>query len=116
MLVVDDDPIVARAVARFFRRYFREVLVAHNVEAAEALLHRASNVTHVVCDHFFGEGQRRGLDVLPVWRLQFPCIQVAVLLSGSELGRLVISDGIDAFISKPPDVGELSSVLGVATH
>ena len=114
MLVVDDDPIVARAVARFFGRHFDAVFVAHNVEEAELLLRDTLSVTHVVCDHFFGEGQRRGLDVLPEWRLQFPCIQVAVLLSGSELGRLVMCEGIDAFVSKPPDVGELSSVLGIA--
>lgn len=110
LLVVDDDPIVARSVGRYLGRHFDAVYVVNDVVEAETLLARG-NVTHIVCDHFLGEGSDRGLDVLPRWRIRFPGIGVAVLLSGSELKRLTMPDGIDAFVAKPPDPHELCRAL-----
>jgi CheY-like chemotaxis protein len=110
LLVVDDDPIVARSVGRYLGRHFDAVHVVHDVVAAETFLARG-DVTHIVCDHFLGEESERGLDVLPRWRICFPGIGVAVLLSGSELMRLVMPDGIDAFVPKPPDPHELCRAL-----
>lgn len=112
LLVLDDDPVVARGLGRVLRHHFDTVHVVNAVEDAEAVLTDSPDlVTHVVCDHFLGEAEPTGLSLLPRWRLRFPSIQVAVLVSGSELRALATTPGIDGYVEKPPDIATLRASL-----
>ena len=70
-------------------------------------------ITHVVCDYFLGNQFPNGSELLAKWRTGFPCIRVAVLLSGSELDAIAPEPGIDWVLSKPPDLGRLKHALGL---
>ncbi|MBI5534692.1 MAG: hypothetical protein HY898_18345 [Deltaproteobacteria bacterium] len=112
LLIVDDIPEVARALKRFLTKSFDLVLVAHSAEEAERLLGDPGNPpTHLVCDHFLGKGKRLGAELIPEWRLRYAHLLVAVLLTGSEMAKLMSVAGIDKVFGKPLDPRELSQFL-----
>jgi ActR/RegA family two-component response regulator len=113
LLIVDDIPAVARSLSRFFRRDFDQVLMAHTVEQAERLLGDSEAMpTHLVCDHYLGDDGQLGARLVPGWRRAHPHLRVAVLLTGSELGDLLVRDqGVDAVFRKPVDVDVLRKFL-----
>lgn len=112
LLIVDDEPLVARGLQRLLTINFDKVLVAHSAAEAQAILSRQNaSITHVLCDHYLGEDQPVGFDLLPAWRARFAGIRVAVLLSGSEIRTMARRPEIDAFVAKPPDVAELREAL-----
>lgn len=114
LLIVDDMPDVARALKRCLAKSFDLVLVAQSPEEAERLLGDQDNPpTHLVCDHHLGEGQRLGADLISEWRRAYPSLQVAVLLTGSEVAYLLGTDGVDWVASKQLDIWELERFLRV---
>ena len=113
LLVIDDELMVCRGLARLLGPAFQSVHIAGNPGEAEQTLDREP-ITHLLCDHYLGPDQPTGLDLVPRWRERFPGIAVAVVLSGSEIHDIAVRKGIDGFVSKPPDASDLRVALGIA--
>ena len=101
-MVVDDDPMILKALARTLRNQF-EVLTAADFDEALSLLENEKDLLGVVSDFELGEG-KNGFDLLSeVKRLQPQCIRV--LISGSvrttDLVAWSTSKVIQHFVNKP---------------
>ena len=59
VLIIDDDRSILRALKRFFKGKFDDVLVASHPDEAEKLL-SANRITHIVCDCNLEEQVERG--------------------------------------------------------
>jgi DNA-binding NarL/FixJ family response regulator len=110
LMVVDDTPNVGRALSRVLRKHFDEVHVLESAAEAAALL-GWKPVTHVICDQCLGEGDPRGLDLVPLWRREHPSIERAIILTGLDERTFVASPGVDAVISKLAGSEELVRAL-----
>lgn len=110
VLVIDDDPIVARAIARVLASAFDEVLIASSPAEAERHL-AASAVTHLVCDFHLGQEHQGGVALVSKWRRKFPSIQRAIICSGSERTQIVLTEEVDALVTKPAHERDLLRAL-----
>ncbi|MDD5306862.1 MAG: hypothetical protein PHU25_06025 [Deltaproteobacteria bacterium] len=110
LLIVDDEARVAKALTRAMGRYFDEVLSAGTASIASSIL-AENKVTHVICDHWLGEGDPLGLDLVPEWRRSYPAIERAVIMTGLDEKTLIADSGIDAIVSKLTRSEELARVL-----
>jgi ActR/RegA family two-component response regulator len=114
LLIVDDQPLVARTLRRCLVRKFDAAYVANEAMDAESILRTAvPPVTHVICDFYLGADSPLGTVLLARWRKEFTSIEVALIVSGSELGAITRSAGVDAVLGKPVDVPLLLALLGV---
>jgi DNA-binding NtrC family response regulator len=112
-LLVDDHEGVLRSVSRALEGHFHLVLTATNQEEAEKHL-ESNRVTHVVCDYDLGEGQPRGTTLLSNWRGQYPGIQRALILTGTQPSTLPPAPiGVDEVLDKMCSREVLLSKLGV---
>ncbi len=115
VLIVDDQASVLRSLARVLGLCFESVYTA--ITAGEAsLLLETKSVTHIVCDYWLGHGQPVGLDLIPGWRKNYPSIERAIILSGSDPERIVPVRGIDAVLSKTVGLDELMKHLSEEVH
>ena len=114
LLIVEDRVDVGRAFARYFRRHFESVLLAATPIEAEALLEGDPPPTHVLCDHWLGDEYPVGTVLLPRWRLHYPHLRRAVLVSGSEIEEIQPPEGVDAVFAKPADMAAICESLLVA--
>ncbi len=132
LLIVDDDPRLARSLARLLRARFDPVHVAGSVEEAHRLLPRVREWGAVIVDHHLTDGL--GLDLIRDIRREYPRVP-AVLLTG-ELSRAlanhcakqkitylvkpVHSDVLERLFERTPsvelssDVAELASRIGAS--
>ena len=110
LMIVDDTPNVGRALSRIFTKKFDEVHVLSCAAEAAALLGQKP-VTHIICDQCLGEGDPRGLDLVPLWRREHPSIERAIILTGLDETTFVASPGIDAVVSKLAGSEELVRAL-----
>ncbi|MEZ4286596.1 MAG: response regulator transcription factor [Polyangiales bacterium] len=85
-LIVEDEPTLARTLARTFGRH-TEVEVVHDMAAARAKLHERSDWTGVVLDLVLPDGY--GLDLLADIRKEQGALPVLVLTG--ELNRDVVN-------------------------
>jgi len=112
ILLVDDEELVRRTMARALARYFPEVLTAANQTEAEQMLeHR--EVTHVICDWNLGEGHPKGTEIVPLWRERWPSITHAVIFSGTapaDIGEQL--PGVDGVVDKADGLEPLLEALG----
>jgi DNA-binding NtrC family response regulator len=95
LLVVDDESSVCRALSRILGKRVDEIIAAFSPQEAETVL-VSREVTHLVCDHWFGMGQPLGIDLVVKWRQLYPSLQKVILLTGTDVARLT-----------PPDAGIL---------
>lgn len=113
VLLVDDDPLVRRALARALRRQGCDVVeVAGGADAIAALSARTFDL--VLSDFDLG-GRIDGLDVLEHARLASPAT-VRALGTGSIDARFaasIASGLIDRFLSKPMSTQDLLDLLGL---
>ena len=113
LLIVEDLPDVGRSYLRALRRYaIDEVRLATTAEEAEQLLAHAGP-TLVMCDHWLGEGQPSGAELLRRWRRSYPQIAKAILVTGADSVIERESPGVDAVFEKPPDLGAIAGFLGL---
>ena len=111
LLIVDDERTVCRALTRLLDRSVSRIETATNPKEAEIVL-RAGNVTHVICDHWFGPGQPLGLDLVTQWKETYPSIRRIVVLTGTDVNKLEKSKNV-VILPKVVDPDELIEALGL---
>lgn len=111
LLIVEDRADVGRAFVRYLRRHFDEVLLATTPSDAEARLSGKPAPTHVLCDHWLGDGYPLGTVLVSQWRQRYPQLRRAILVSGSEIEEIEAPDGVDAVFAKPADMGAVRDFL-----
>lgn len=105
VLVVDDEPLMRRALARELRSAYT-VLEAASVEEAMALLERAEPVCAVVTDLNMEGGT--GRELLEVVQRRDPlCARVLV----SAVARPQVGEECQTFVRKPWHDGELRAAV-----
>lgn len=114
LLIVEDRRDVGTAFARYFRRHFDAVVLAGTPAEAEALLEGTPAPTHVLCDHWLGEGYPLGTELVERWRQRYPRLRRAVIVSGSEIEEIRPPAGVDAVFGKPADMAAIRASLLVA--
>lgn len=108
---MDDESSVGRALSRMLRSKVDEILVAVSPLEAEMLLD-TQEVTHLICDHWFGRGQRLGVHLVRQWKETYPSIKRAVLLTGTDISLIEVQPDIDAILDKTVDEKAISRALG----
>lgn len=112
VLVVDDEPVFCRAMARLLGRSFDAVLLAGTPEEAEQIL-ETNPVTHLVCDYRLGRALPPGTVFVAKWRERFPNICRAVVFTGALDYYVKAAEGVDAVRAKGIDPSEVTAtVLG----
>ncbi len=112
LLVVDDESSVCRALRRLMGDRADEIITAQTPTDAETILHSRS-VTHVICDHFLGPGQPKGMDIAKKWKDAFPSIRSVIILTGTNVKNLDPPETIDHVLPKTTDPVELAGLLGL---
>jgi DNA-binding NtrC family response regulator len=110
LLIVDDERSVCRALTRLLDRQVRRIETATNPTEAEIIL-KTGLITHLICDHWFGPGQPLGIDLVPKWRKLNPSILRAVVLTGMDISKLPLTEGVDRILPKVVDPDELIKAL-----
>lgn len=111
-LVVDDQTHARSAIRRVLLRHFSKILTAASASEAGTILD-TEPVTHVVCDHFLGESSPLGTELLSSWRVRYPAIQRAVILTGTDVTKVPLLPGIDSVISKLTRLPDLLAAMDV---
>lgn len=109
VLLVDDDALVLRSVARILRREF-DVVTAAN--APDAITRIGADLRAVITDHDLGAGPD-GRAVLVKARLRAPNAR-RILMSGRlQTARAGEEELWHAFLAKPVSRADLLAALGV---
>lgn len=113
VLLVDDDPLIAEALAMALEHPGRRTIVCSDPDAAEIYLANAE-VTHVISDvQFSGEFGFEGLQFLSSLQAQRPERPV-ILITGAANERLAenaLQRGATAVLRKPFDISALEKLL-----
>ena len=111
VLVVDDEPLVCRALARALKRLDVRPIEAGDVAQAMALLH-SERIEGVIADQRLVSGS--GIELLETVRDTWPSIS-RVLITGSDdpgIAQLAINRaGVSYFLGKPWDAEALEEVV-----
>lgn len=98
LLVVDDEPLITRAVRKLFLKDFDAIYsVCSSIKAFEAFC--CIPITHIVCDFDLGE-EKNGIELVAQWRSNFSSIERALIFSGHNLSRSSVPKYIDAVLQK----------------
>lgn len=115
VLLVDDDPLIAEALAMALEQRGRRTIVCSDPDAAEIYL-ASAEVTHVVSDvQFSGEFGFEGLQFLSTLRANRPDRPV-ILISGAASDRLAknaLERGATAVLRKPFEIEALEEFLRI---
>jgi DNA-binding NtrC family response regulator len=106
VLIVDDRPEVLRALGRLLGSMIEHVYLAATPEQAEAVLQDFSPRC-LLCDYWLGEGQPLATTLIPRWRRRYPCLQCAVMMTGTNSSSIPHCPDIDIVLQKPLDVDEV---------
>jgi DNA-binding NtrC family response regulator len=110
ILLVDDDALVLRSLARILRREF-EVVTAPN--AADAIAKLSNDLYAVITDHDLGpEGDGRA--VLAEAGIRAPNAKRILISGRPQVSPTGVASSWDAFLPKPVERGELFEALDVA--
>jgi len=112
LLVVDDESTVCRALSRMLKKYADEIITATNPNEAESVL-EMGEVTHLICDHWFGPGQPLGLDLVARWKKRYASISRAVVLTGTDVTQLRAQPGVYQIMAKTVEPRELAQALNL---
>ena len=111
LLAVDDSQSMPRMYARILMAEFDEVLTANTPKEAEQLL-RSNEVTHIICDYDLGKDEPTGVGLLSKWRIAYPTIVRAILITGTDLSLIdKTPPEIDSLIIKPIDPKNLKDEI-----
>ncbi|MBX5483590.1 MAG: response regulator [Myxococcaceae bacterium] len=111
VLVVEDQPQIARAVARQLGSEF-SVVLAKDAPSAIALAQEREDIAAVVSDWALGDGGS-GVDVLEWFRRTRPAVP-RVLFSAHvppDLGPQIVAGSVQRYVAKPPRPDELRDTL-----
>lgn len=108
LLVVDDDELMVRALAHYFRKRGFEVADAGTVAGAEAAYARRARWSLVIADYQLPDGN--GWDLF-CWIRQQPGTPPPLLLISGAVGASTLHDRVE-FLAKPFSMGELSNRVG----
>ena len=114
VLVIDDDPAIARAFERFLHHDHHEYRLAGSAEEGLRLL--GERVPQLV----FMDVRMPGLDglrALPMMRSKFPAAEVVIMTAhgSSQTSIDAIRAGAFDLLTKPLDVGELRQIIAKVT-
>lgn len=93
LLVLDDEPSIARLIIRSLRAEFSQILYAETPHEAEVLL-KNNSVTHLVCDSNLGVNHPTGAELISDWYNKFLTIQKAVLFTGMDVDSVPKAPGV----------------------
>lgn len=112
LLIVDDESSVCRALTRMLNRRVDETASTTSAMEAEVIL-ESKEVTHVICDHWFGSGQTLGTELAPIWKKKYPSIERIVILTGMDIDTLDTSPEIYSILTKAAEPETLIETLGL---
>lgn len=99
-MIVDDNPLVLRALRRVTRLQFNRVLTAtHPLEAERCLAQ--TRPPFLLCDYWLSEEHAPATALILDWRERFSCLRRVALMSGTYHATLENCPGVDAFFQKP---------------
>ncbi len=108
-LIVEDEPVLARALSREFRRH-RPVEVVHRIAEARDLLRERPALTGLVLDLVLPDGF--GLDLLAEIRPEHPFLPVLVLTGELRPAVINAAQRLRAeYVCKPADSENLRSFI-----
>ncbi len=110
LLIVDDESSVCRAISRMLQRSVSEITTAISPTEAETIL-ETRQVTHIICDHWFGQGQPLGLSLVATWKKRYPSLKRIVVLTGTDVSQLETPEGVDGVMPKTVDPAKLIKIL-----
>lgn len=112
ILVVDDEPALARGVARLAEREGHTVTVRHSAEDAIAFLDAHADDVHALLSDFALPGQN-GRMLIEHASLRWPHLQCALTsgFTADEATRSWLSDGVVPFLPKPFAFAALKALL-----
>ncbi len=110
LLIVDDERSVCRALTRLLDRQVKRIETATNPWEAETIL-KSGQITHLICDHWFGPGQPLGIDLAARWKKEYPSILRAVVLTGMDITKISLASGVDSILPKVVEPEELINTL-----
>ena len=112
LLVVDDESSVCRALSRMLKGRVDEILSAYSPMEAETIL-KTREITLLICDHWFGQGQPLGADLAAKWKDRYKSIRRAVVLTGTDISKIETPPGVHQIIAKTVKTEELVEALGL---
>lgn len=112
VLVVDDEPQIAKAFERILRSHGIEVVVAVSGTCAREVI-RANRFDFILCDLFMPDFD--GLDILRAAAESDPACPVAVITGGASLeaAEEALQNGAWRYLQKPVSADELIAVVRV---
>jgi len=113
LLIVDDERSVCRALSRLLENSIKTIQTATNPTEAEMVLN-SRDVTHLICDHWFGPGQPLGIDLVAKWKKKYTSIKRAVVLTGTDISNIDTSSSVDKILPKVVDPDDLIKTLGLS--
>src|SRR5688572_17794696 len=115
LLILDDDIHIGEAITMPLERESRTIFLCRDVETAQLVVERTP-LTHIVTDvKLTGPFGFEGLDFIDHVKKHAPAATI-ILMTGSPSPELEIearSRGAAAFLTKPFDLVELESLLGL---
>ena len=110
LLIVDDRVEVRSALTRFFGLWFQRVYAAASPSEADGILQEHAPCV-LLCDYWLGDAFPPGTELISTWRARFPCLQRAVLMTGTRASSLGDVPGIDAVFQKPLNLKVVTAFL-----
>lgn len=113
LLVVEDDPLVRRVLARYFTAHGWNVTSARELEEAEALLDHCSYEAMITDLGLTELPRNEGLGVLAFARYRRPGMTIVVLTgqNSSLLETETLRMGAHHFVQKPPSLDHLRRLV-----
>ncbi len=114
LLIVQHDPLLRNALARYFRRLVGMVSVAANEAEANAVFDDTErSPTDLICGQNFGKGEPLGTTLVARWRDRHASLRRVILATGALTVPAELP-GVDAVVSKPAEVTDIVTQLLVA--
>jgi DNA-binding NarL/FixJ family response regulator len=115
VLIVDDDPLVRRSLARELSSVYDEVLVAGTIEEARELCDGAPEPLYAVAtDLGLAAGPLAGLDLLEETRQRWPeCARVLIsgTVTATEVEPWRAAGTVQGFVMKPWTRGAVAEAI-----
>lgn len=110
LLIVDDRVEVRSALTRFFGLWFQQVYAAASPSEADSILREHAPCV-LLCDYWLGDASPPGTELIATWRVRFPCLKRAVLMTGNRASAPCDVLGVDAVFQKPPNLKLVTAFL-----
>ena len=111
LLIVQSDPLLREALARYFRRLAGIVSVAGSEAEADAVFaDSCRSPTDLICGQEFGEGEPLGTTLIAKWRSRYASLRRVVLATGAFALPSQLP-GVDALVRKPASVTDIVAQL-----